>query len=74
MKLTYSSFNFIHTTNIKEKKLSSYILGLAIIPTCNNSQTNVRNVVKACFLALWEVNFTISLKKIGVYIEKIKVR
>ena len=50
------------------------ILALAIIPTSNNSQTNVRNVVKICFQVIWEVNFTISLKTLWVYIEKIKVR
>ena len=47
---------------------------LAIIPTSNNSQTNVRNGVKICFQAIWEVIFTIPLKNLGVYIEKIKVR
>ena len=46
----------------------------AIIPTPNNCQTNVRNVVKICFQAIWEVKFTISLSCLGVYIEKIKVR
>ena len=47
---------------------------LAIIPTPNNSQTIVRNIVKICFWAICEVNFTISLKKLGVYIKKIRVR
>ena len=44
-----------------------------MISTSNNSQTNVRKVVKICFQVIWEVNFTISLKNLGVYIEKIKV-
>ena len=39
----------------------------------NNSQTNVRNVAKICFQAICEVNFTMALKNLGVYIEKIKV-
>ena len=39
-----------------------------------NLKTNVRNVVKICFQAIWEVNFTTSLKNVGAYIEKIKVR
>ena len=64
---------FIHTTKIYEKKLFSYILALAIIPTSNNFQTNLRNVLKICFQAICEVNFTISLKNLGVYVEKIKV-
>ena len=73
MKLTFSSFNFIHTTFIWDKKVSSQNFALAIIPMSNNSQTNDRNVVKICFQAICEVNFTISLKKLGIYIEKIKV-
>ena len=39
----------------------------------NNSQTNVRNVVKICFWAICEVNFKISLKSLGVYIKKLKL-
>ena len=50
------------------------LLALAIIPTSNGSQTNVRNVANICFLVICEVNFTISLKDLVVYIEKIKVR
>ena len=42
------SAQFIHTTNIQEKKLFSQKLALVIIPTSNNSQTNVRNVMKIC--------------------------
>ena len=34
---------------------------------------NVRNVVKICFQAVLKGNLTISLKKLGVYVEKIKV-
>ena len=51
-----SLFNFIHTTNIWKKKFSSQNLALAIIPTSNNSQTNVRNVLKICFQAMNEGN------------------
>ena len=40
----------------------------------NNSETNVRNIMKICFQAICEVNFTISLSNLWVYIEKIKVR
>ena len=40
----------------------------------NNSQTDVRNVVKICFQAICEVNFMIPLKNFGFYIEKTKVR
>ena len=47
LKLKFSSFNFILTTNIYEKKkLSSKILALAINPASNNSQINARNVEK----------------------------
>ena len=46
---------------------------IRIIPTSNNSQTNVRNVVKICFLAICEVSFTISLKNLVGYIEKWKL-
>ena len=74
MKLTFSSFNFIHTTFIQEKKVSFQNIALAIIPMPNNSQTNDRNVVKICFQAICEVNFTISLKHLGVYIEKNKIQ
>ena len=39
-----------------------------------NSQTNVGNVLKiSIFQAISSVNFTISLSKLGIYIEKIKV-
>ena len=61
--------NFIHTTNSLEENFSPLKLALAIIPTSNNSQTNVRNIVKIC-----EMNFTISLKNFGGYIENIKCR
>ena len=57
MKLTVSTFNFIHTTKIWLKKLSSWILALAIIPTFNNFQIKVRNDMKICFQAIWELNF-----------------
>ena len=46
MKLNVENINFMHTTNILEEKLSFWILTKAIIPTFNNSQTNVRNVEK----------------------------
>ena len=68
------SVQFIHTTNIQEKKLFSQKLALVIIPTSNNSQTNVRNVVKIRFYAISELSSPISLKNLRVYIEKIKVR
>ena len=58
----------------KTKNLSFYTLALVIIPTSNNSQINVRNGMKICFLVTGEVNFTILLKNLGVYTEKIKVR
>ena len=64
---------FVHTTNIQKKNLSSWKLALAIISSSNNIRTNVRNVVKICIQAIWEVKFTISLKDLGIYIEKIKV-
>ena len=44
-----NEINFIPTTNIEEEELSSWNLALAIIPTANNSQTKVRNVLKICF-------------------------
>ena len=50
----------------------SYFAAILLKP--NNSQTNVRNVVKICFQAICEVNFTILLKNLEAYIEKIKVR
>ena len=38
----------------------------------NNSQTNARNVVKICFQAIWDVNFTKSIKRfIRAFIIKI---
>ena len=74
MKLNEENVNFIHTTNISEKYFSSLNIALAVIPTSNNSQTNVRNVVKICFQAIGESNFTILTKNSGVYFEKIKVR
>ena len=74
MKLNEENVNFIHTTKIKEKNFSSQNLTLAVIPTSNNSQTNDRNDMKICFWANCEVNFKISLKYLGVYTEKIKVR
>ena len=73
MKLNEENVNFIHTTKIEEKNFSSQNLALAIIPASNNSQTKYRNVVKIYFYSICEVNFTISLKNVGVYIEKIKV-
>ena len=74
MKLNEENVNFIHTTKIEEKFFSSYNLAIDIIPASNNSQTNDKNVVKICFCAICEVKFTISLKNLGVYFEKIKVR
>ena len=49
MKLNEDNVIFIHTTNTQEEKFSSHKLALPIIPTSNNSQTNVRNFVKICF-------------------------
>ena len=51
MKLNEENVNFIHTANIKEEKLCSYTLALAIIPTSDNSQANVKNV-KICFQSI----------------------
>ena len=45
MKVNEENVNFTHTTKIEEKKFSCLNLALAIIPACNNSQTNARNVV-----------------------------
>ena len=45
-------------------------LALITISTSNNFQTNVRNVEKICIQTILEVNFTISLSDLGVYIEK----
>ena len=45
MKLNEEIANFLHNTNILEEKLSSYILVLAIIPSSNNSQTNVTEML-----------------------------
>ena len=49
MKLNEENVNFIHTTKIEEKYVSSWNLALAIIPTSNNSQANDRNVLKIFF-------------------------
>ena len=49
---------------------SSRVLALAIVHTSNNSQTNIKNVVKICFQAILELNFTIPLKHLRVSIEK----
>ena len=70
MKLNEENVKFIHTPKIKEKNFSSKNLASVIIPTSNNSQTNFRNIVKISFCATREVNFTILLKNLGVYIEK----
>ena len=40
----------------------------------NNFHTNARNVVKIFFDSICEVNLTISLKILGVYSQKIKIR
>ena len=49
-------------------------LAWVIIPTCNDSKSNVRNVVKIYISTISNVNFTISITNSEVYIEKIKVR
>ena len=49
----------------RRKNISFVKLTLARISTSNNSQTNVRNVVKICLEAVSEVNFMISLKNVG---------
>ena len=46
---------------------------LVIIPTLNNSQNNIRNIVRIRILAIWVVNLTISLSNLGVCIEKKKL-
>ena len=69
VKLNEENINLIQASNISEEKLSCLKLALAINSTSNNSQTTVRNV-KISFQAYWEVNFTISLKNLGVYFEK----
>ena len=69
MELNEENVNFIHTTKSEENFFSFKNLALTIIPS-NNSQTNDRNVMKICFYAICEVNFTISLRNFRVYIEK----
>ena len=59
---------FIHITNIQGKNFLN--LSSVIFLTPNNSQTNVRNVMKICIQVIWEVNITISQSNLGVYIEK----
>ena len=49
MKLNEENVNFNYTTTILEEFFFLKKLALAIIPTSNNSQTNVTNVVKIGF-------------------------
>ena len=58
----------------RRKKTFLLRISHSICPTPNNSQKRVINVVKIYFQAIREVTFTISLKNLGVYVEKIKVR
>ena len=54
MKLKEENVTFINTTKIEEKNFSSWNLALAIVPTSNKSQTNVRNVVKIFFCIVYK--------------------
>ena len=46
---------------------------IVIIPTSNNSQNNVRKVVKICIQAISAVNFTILFEILGFTMEKLKL-
>ena len=61
---TYTALIFKRKTFLLKNRISY------ITPTSNNSQTNVRNVVKICIQAIRAMNFTISLPNLLVYIEK----
>ena len=73
IKLNEENINFIRTTNILEERFSCWKLALAITPASNNSQTNVRKGEKICFQAIWDLNFTISLKNLGSALKNLEL-
>ena len=74
MKLNEENVNFIHTTNIQEENFSSLKLSLALIPSSNNSQINVRIVVKIFLLGNLRGEVTILLSNLRISIEEMKAR
>ena len=68
------SINLSTPLIFKKKNFSLNFFALVIILTSNNSQSNVRNKLKICIQAIWEMNCAISWLNLRVYIEKIRFR